>query len=135
MPKFSDFSKANLATCHPDLQCIFNRVIEHVDCRVLQGHRGQEEQDRLFQEGKSKLMFPASKHNNRPALAVDVVPYPIDWKNWRRFDFLSGVVWGIAGEMGIQIRWGGDWDRDLEFNDQTFHDLPHFELYGESFRD
>jgi peptidoglycan L-alanyl-D-glutamate endopeptidase CwlK len=35
---------------------------------------------------------------------------------------------GIAAKMGIKIRWGGDWDRDEELHDQTFFDLPHFEL-------
>jgi peptidoglycan L-alanyl-D-glutamate endopeptidase CwlK len=29
------------------------------------------------------------------------------------------------------IRWGGDWDSDTEVNDQTFIDLPHFELISE----
>ncbi len=34
-----------------------------------------------------------------------------------------------AHDLGIELRWGGDWDRDAEFDDQTFNDLPHFELY------
>jgi hypothetical protein len=30
--------------------------------------------------------------------------------------------------MNIKIRWGGDWDSDNIMKDQTFNDLPHFQL-------
>ena len=30
--------------------------------------------------------------------------------------------------MGIDLRWGGDWDRDTEVRDNTFDDLVHFEI-------
>jgi hypothetical protein len=30
--------------------------------------------------------------------------------------------------MGIESRMGADWDGDFDTKDQTFHDLPHFEL-------
>ena len=30
--------------------------------------------------------------------------------------------------MNIKIRWGGDWDSDNIMKDQTFNDLPHFEI-------
>ena len=61
-------------------------------------------------------------------MAVDVVPYPIDWKDRARFYHFVGFVRGIASQKGIKIRTGADWDGDHLFNDQTFHDLPHFEL-------
>ena len=61
-------------------------------------------------------------------MAVDVCPYPIDWNNKERFYHFAGYVKGIADSMGIKIRWGGDWDGDTVFDDQSFHDLPHFEL-------
>ena len=35
---------------------------------------------------------------------------------------------GVASQMGIKIRWGGDWDRDTDLSDNRFNDLPHFEL-------
>jgi hypothetical protein len=34
----------------------------------------------------------------------------------------------VAEETGVDIRWGGDWDGDRSLEDQTFHDLPHFEV-------
>ena len=53
---------------------------------------------------------------------------PIDWNNKERFYLFAGFVKGIAAEMGIKLRLGADWDGDFTTRDQTFHDLPHFEL-------
>ena len=128
VPKLGRRSKKNLSEAHPLLQELFEEVIKHYDCSIIEGNRPQEEQDRLFHAGKSKLKFPKSKHNRTPSLAVDVVPYPVDWKDKDRFMNFGGLVKGIALMMGIDIRWGGDWDGDNTFKDQSFHDLPHFEL-------
>lgn len=128
MNKFSKRSADKLATCHDDLQMVMNEVIKHIDITILQGIRSKEEQDEFFRTGKSKVQWPNSKHNSTPSMAVDVAPYPIDWNDKRRFDYLAGFVKGVASQMGIEIRHGGDWDSDNDFNDQTFHDLPHFEL-------
>ncbi len=32
--------------------------------------------------------------------------------NFYRFYFFAGIVKGIAWELGIGVRWGGDWDSD-----------------------
>ena len=45
-----------------------------------------------------------------------------------RWYYFGGFVLGTAEEMEIDIRWGGDWDGDRSLEDQTFHDLPHFEV-------
>jgi|TARA_R100000329_G_scaffold4530_1_gene6130 peptidoglycan L-alanyl-D-glutamate endopeptidase CwlK len=128
MPSFGAKSKANLSECHPDLQKVFNKVIQSYDCSVIEGYRGKEEQDAAFHSGKSKLQYPKSKHNRQPALAADVIPYPVDWDDTKQFYHFAGFVQGIAEEMGIQIRWGGDWNSNRLFEDQSFHDLPHYEL-------
>lgn len=128
MYSFSKTSQAKLKTCHPDLQRLFNKVIQQYDCTVIQGWRSNEEQEEYYRTGKSKLRAGQSKHNKNPSLAIDVAPYPIDWNNYRRFYHFGGYVKGIADSLNIPIRWGGDWDGDNNFKDQTFHDLPHFEL-------
>jgi len=128
MPNFSKRSKDNLATCDVKLQNLFNEVINYFDCSVLCGHRGEKEQNEAFHAGRSKLKFPKSKHNSSPSQAVDVAPYPIDWEDKERFYYFAGMVKGIAQKMDIPIRWGGDWDSDTQVKDQTFFDLPHFEL-------
>lgn len=126
--KYSERSLQNLATCHPLLRELFLEVIKHHDCSILCGWRTKEDQDRLYHEGRSKLRFPQSKHNRNPSLAIDVAPYPIDWGDSKRWFYFAGLVKGIAAGKNIQIRWGGDWDRDNNFYDQSFNDWPHFEL-------
>lgn len=126
--KFSKRSLNNLATCHHQIQDLFNEVIKHYDCTVIEGHRTKERQIELYLGGQSKLTWPNSKHNTYPSMAADVVPYPIDWRDTKRFYYFGGLVKGIATQMGIDIRWGGDWDGDNSFKDQSFNDTPHFEL-------
>lgn len=129
--KFSLISQNKLNTCHPDLQTLFNEVIKYYDCSIICGHRNELEQNEAFRTGRSKLKFPNSKHNQVPSLAVDVVPYPVDWNDHKRFYHFAGFVLGLAHTLNIKIRWGGDWDSDLQFKDEKFLDLPHFELVGE----
>jgi peptidoglycan L-alanyl-D-glutamate endopeptidase CwlK len=128
MPQFGQKSLDRLSTCHEDLQKIFMEVIKHYDCTVTCGHREQAEQDEAFRTGHSKLRFPQSKHNSYPSMAVDVVPFPIDWKDKSRFMHFAGFVMATALSMGIKLRWGGDWDSDFQFKEEKFQDLPHFEL-------
>ena len=128
MPSFGRASRNRLATCHDDLQRLFGVVVVSFDSSVLAGHRGQAEQDRLFAEGKSKLKYPDSKHNKYPSMAVDVAPCPVDWSDTSRFYYFAGFVKATALSMGITIRWGGDWNSNFVTNDQTFMDLPHYEL-------
>ena len=128
MPRFGKRSKERLSSCHEDLQDLFNEVIKHVDCSVLEGHRSAERQDKLFDEGKTKVKYPKGRHNASPSNAVDVVPYPIDWDDRERFHLFAGFVLGIAYSMDISLRWGGDWNMNFEVDDNKFDDFPHFEL-------
>lgn len=128
MPHFGKRSKRNLVTCDKRLQKLFNEVIKHFDCSVIEGHRGEQEQNSAFHSGRSMVKFPGSKHNSVPSMAADVLPYKIDWKDTDRIYMFVGFVRGIAISMGINIRVGADWDSDTEVRDQNFHDLPHFEL-------
>tara|TARA_R100000808_G_C2151847_1_gene161021 strand:- start:3924 stop:4313 length:390 start_codon:yes stop_codon:yes gene_type:complete len=128
MAKFGSRSRKQLATCHEDLQKVFNEVIKTVDCSVLEGHRDERTQDKYFKEGKTKVRYPMGRHNSKPSRAVDVVPYPIDWKDRERFHLFGGFVLGVANRMGISLRWGGDWNGNFRVDDNNFDDLPHFEL-------
>ena len=128
MAKFGKTSKEKLATCHEDLQKVFNEVIKHVDCSVIEGYRNEERQNKLFSEKKTKVRYPNGRHNSNPSRAVDVVPYPVDWNDRERFHLFAGFVLGIAKSMGIVLRWGGDWNMNFEVDDNNFDDFPHFEL-------
>lgn len=136
MPKFGKKSADNLSQCHPDLQLLLNAVVRDFDCSVICGHRSEQDQNEVFQAGKSKVQFPDSKHNRFPSRAVDVGPYDpkikgVNWKDLKRFYFFGGYVKKTAEILGIKIRWGGDWDSDTEITDQSFNDLPHFEIVEE----
>ena len=125
--KFSRISKKNLSECHPILQEIFNEVIKIIDCRVIEGYRPKEEQNKAYHAGFSDLRYPKSKHNRKPSLAADVIPYPVDWEDHERFHYFAGIVKGVAFSLGYKIRWGGDWKNN---NSLQGSDLPHFELIG-----
>lgn len=130
MYKYSDFSLENLASVHPELKKLFYRVLLHRDHRILCGHRGEEDQNRAYNTGKSTLSWPNSKHNTFPSIAIDVEPYPPptgaramwEWANW------VGFVQAIAAELGIKVKNGMDWDQDLDLDDTSFVDAYHFEL-------
>ena len=49
MASFGKKSQERLNTCDPRLIELFERVVEDFDCTVLQGHRGEEEQNKLQQ--------------------------------------------------------------------------------------
>ena len=131
MPRFGSKSKKNLATCDDRLQKVFNEVINYTDCSVLEGHRSEERQERLFKERRTKVHYPNGRHNANPSRAADVVPYPIDWHDRERFHLFAGFVLGIARGMDIKLRWGGDWNMNFEVDDNKFDDFPHFEVIDE----
>jgi hypothetical protein len=131
MPSFSKNSQKRLDTCDVRLQRVMKEVVKTFDCSVIEGHRSRDRQNQLFDAGKSQLKWPDSRHNSKPSVAVDVVPYPIDWKDRDRFHYFAGFVMATALSMGIKLRWGGDWDGDWETRDNSFDDLPHFELAAE----
>ncbi len=65
------------------------------------------------------------------AWSNDVTPYPIVWDDRERQTLFAGYVLATAKAMGIDLRWGGDWNRDTEVRDNSFDDLVHFEIVGE----
>lgn len=139
MAKFGKQSTSNLDEAHKDLQTIFNEVIKYFDCSIIEGHRGEYEQNEAFYKGLSKVKFPNSKHNSEPSMAIDAVPYYKDkphirWNDSSRMDYFAGYVMGIAsllknrGIIDHALRWGNDWDMDTRTDDTNFIDRPHFEL-------
>ena len=133
MPSFGKESLTKLNTCDHRLIKLFTEVVKHYDCTVMCGNRSKADQDKAVKQGNSKTPYPKSKHNSSPSKTVDVAPYfkdtpHIRWEDIKRIVHFAGFVKGIAATMDIKIRWGGDWDSDYDMKDQTFDDLPHFEL-------
>lgn len=128
--RYGKASKARLATCHPEIQRLFNSLIKDYDVSIICGHRTEAEQNAAVNSGNSKTLYPNSKHNSLPSLGVDAALYPIDWNDVGRHYMFVGIVRERARELGIPIRCGADWDSDFATNDQTFNDLVHFEYSG-----
>ena len=128
MPRYSNKSKERLASCDERLQDVFNEVIKYVDCSILEGHRSKERQNKLYDENRTKVKYPNGRHNSSPSKAVDVTPYPVDWEDRERQTLFAGFVLGLARNMGIRLRWGGDWYMDFQVMDNRFDDFPHFEV-------
>lgn len=127
-PKFpySTTSLARLQTCDPRLKKLFMAVADRYDVSIIEGYRPLERQLELYNNGKSKVKM--GKHNSTPSKAVDAAPYPIDWNDPEQFIEFGYFVMGVAHGMGIPLRWGGDWDGDMDMSDQTFNDRVHFEI-------
>jgi len=150
MPQFGKKSLENLEHCHEDIKAILGVLIKQYDFSVISGIRTDEEQQELFAQGRSKLdgINRKSKHQGREddegnivSFAVDIMPYAKgtnafsgEEKDARRFYVMMGMVKAIARNLREQniishsVRFGMDWDGDDVYDDQTFDDLPHFEL-------
>lgn len=128
---WGEISYKRISTCHPKLQQLLKKLIQKTpfDITVVWGWRGEDEQNRAYELGNSTKIWQESKHNHVEinkgveypcSLAVDLAPYPINWKDKTRFILMAGVVMMVAKEENTAIRWGGEWG-----------DYGHFELMGE----
>ncbi len=134
MYHFGDKSSERLQECDPRLQIVLNQAIKFMDFSVLCGYRDEKAQMAAYNAVPrlSNAKFGQSPHNFTPSRAVDIVPYPVDWKDMERFCFLAGLVVGIGAMHDIKIRSGLDWNGNgiLVKHDpaERLIDAPHFEL-------
>jgi peptidoglycan LD-endopeptidase CwlK len=139
--QWSNRSQLHYDTLHPDLQVMCDTVLVYHDCSILYGHRDKNTQNSLYNDGKSKLKYPQSKHNALPSEAVDLIPYRKGYNPYgnaseaRYGSYFCGLVLGIAdrlyaeGEMSMRIRWGGNWSTQRNKPFAKFYDGYHFELF------
>ena len=125
-------SMSILGQAHHDLQVVLIEAIKDspVDFSVVEAHRSGERQNQLFEDGMTKARAGQSPHNRSPSLAVDIVPWPTGYSDESAMVYLAGHVMGTAKRLGIDLKWGGDWNRDAHLSDERFKDYPHFELAG-----
>lgn len=116
----------------PRLQVLCDWLLQNVaDITLLVGHRDKEGQDLAYSTGRSKLRWPQSKHNSTPSKAVDLTPSPVNLnarKLREELAFIAGAAVARARSQGLAVRWGGDWDRDGDLDNNTFDDYFHLEL-------
>ena len=140
MYSLSRHSERVLSTCDPRWRIVVYKLLERFDVKALYGFRGEKLQNALYygKPQRSKKKWPDSKHNINPSPAIDLAPYPIDWgahdnprdniRAMGRFYNMAGRIDVIASNLGFEVRWGGDWDGDNDYFDQSFDDLGHFEF-------
>ena len=126
MPKFGKRSKERLRGVDARLVSVLNELVKIMDVTIIEGLRSEQRQEKLLKEGSTKTKF--SKHIT--GKAVDLAPYPIDWNDRDRFHYMGGMIRGIAKQLNVPVRWGGDWDSDGETKDNSFDDLVHVEIRG-----
>jgi len=124
MPKFGKRSLDRLKGVDARLQNVLNELVKIMDVTIIEGVRTKERQEELLKQGATKTKF--SKHIE--GKAVDLAPYPIDWKDRDRFHYMCGMIRGIGHMMNVPVRVGADWDSDGETKDNNFDDLVHVEI-------
>ena len=124
--KLGATSKTRLRSVDPKLQEVCLKAFETMpfDIVVLEGIRTSERQAELFKQGASKTMN--SKHLT--GKAIDLAPYPVDWKDIERFTIMAEHVLAAADELGVKVRWGGTWSNSAKDPKAKFFDGPHVEL-------
>jgi peptidoglycan L-alanyl-D-glutamate endopeptidase CwlK len=118
-------SRTKLEACHINIIRLALAVDAVYPIQCVCGWRNDADQQKAFDEGKSKLLPGKSKHNKKPSEAGDFVPDPdrnpatIDWNDAKAFETMCLVFEQKADELGIKIRLGRDF---------KFRDMPHVEL-------
>ena len=149
--QLSKRSLSRLAGVDDKLVAVVKRAIEisQVDFMVLEGVRSKEQcminygkgrtaaqvqakgiPARYAKPGAAKVTWLnnpfASKHCF--GKAVDLVPYPVDWNDLKKFDLIAQAMLQAAKELGVSVRWGADWDGDGKPRERGESDSPHFEI-------
>jgi len=132
---FGKRSEARLETVSFEIQLLMREALAMglIDFAITEGFRPRSKQDEYYygQPQRSKVAWPNSKHNVTPlADATDAVPW-VRGKlsyNYNHCCFLAGIIMALSKKLSVPIRWGGNWDMDLEpITDQDFQDLVHYE--------
>lgn len=147
---FGPQSIARLVGVHPKMVAVVHGALEIMnewaaagvatcDIMVLEGVRTPERQLKLYAQGRTApgsivTWTKVSNHfvNKKTTYghAVDLVPYPVDWNDLKKFDLISRAMFASASKLNTPIRWGADWDRDGNPRERGESDSPHFELWA-----
>ena len=136
MFKFSRTSEKRLMYLHKNLQKFFMELlkISPYDFSISQGVRTAEEQNKLYQQGRTvpgKIVTNCdgykskSKHQVREdgfGYAGDIAILVDGKVTWEEKYYKEVARTGRVLMQKYNIEWGGDWKK--------FKDLPHFEYIG-----
>lgn len=127
----SQKSLDKLQGVHPELVSVVKRTIQItvIDFGISQGVRTLDQQRELYAQGRTKpgkivTWTMNSKHLLQPdgfGHAIDVVAYDKGHVSWdeKLYDQIANAMYKAAAELGVKIKWGGEWRSP---------DKPHFQL-------
>jgi peptidoglycan LD-endopeptidase CwlK len=119
-----------LKTLPPELQKIYVAVNKTMPIVLTDGRRGRIAQTMAYKSGHSKVKFGDSPHNYDPPLACDAYPAPFSSRiTVAQMVKLDRVIQQEAKRLNVPIREGVDWDRDGNWTNDRWRDLPHTELH------
>jgi peptidoglycan L-alanyl-D-glutamate endopeptidase CwlK len=131
-------SLGRLEDVHPDMVLVVKRAIEisEQDFMVLEGVRTPERQRELYAQGRTapgQIVTWTLKSNHFVqddgyGHAVDLVPFPVDWADSKKFDAIAEAMFAASEELRVPIRWGRDWNQNGKPGEKGESDSPHFEL-------
>ena len=137
MFKFSRNSEKKLQYLHPNLQKFFKELIKisPYDFSITQGVRTAEEQNKLYQQGRTvpgKIVTNCdgykikSNHQTKDdglGHAGDIAALVNNKITWEEKYYKEVAISARILMQKYNIEWGGDW--------RNFKDLPHFEYKGD----
>jgi len=106
-------SLALVADIHPDLKHIVTELSKEMDIVVKTGHRDHAAQVNAFNLGTSRHVWPNSRHNTLPSMAVDIVPKDAANDDVYKFREMLRRIERIADLADIKIQLG----RDFQFRE------------------
>lgn len=134
--KLGTTSMLRLKEVKPILRKVVERAIQisTVDFLVSEGKRTLKRQTELYAQGRTSPGKKVTWTMNSKHLtgdAVDLVPFvdgKADWNDLKKFDEVYKAMMAAAEELGVKLRYGGDWDGDGILREKGETDSPHFEL-------
>jgi peptidoglycan L-alanyl-D-glutamate endopeptidase CwlK len=127
-------SRTKLAMVDPFLRAVVEEAIQvtEQDFFVVEGLRTVEMQKLYLSQGRSKTMNSLHlRQADGYAHAVDLCPCASGvalWQDIPAFRRVAESMFRAADSVGVLLQWGGDWDMDGDSRDETFLDMPHFQL-------
>ena len=134
MAGYGKTSQRRLDSCHEEFKTVMPLVIDQlpytcpdtglviVDCGIICGHRGEDEQEEAYRSGHSNAKWGESKHNFEPSQACDSLPMANGryiWNDKALHKAYSKLVLDTAWGCGFWWVWGGTF--------KSFYDGPHFQ--------
>lgn len=119
--KLDESSLLLIADIHPDLKHIVQELSKEIEIVVKTGHRDHAAQVNAFNLGHSRYVWPNSKHNTLPSLAVDIVPKDAKPDDVYKFRDMCRRIERIADLAAIKIQLG----RDFPFREYCHIQLHH----------